>query len=178
MRYERVPIFEDRLFDRDFGKFPSLAALYRLIMDEHIHQVVRVMEILAEASEDAVLVHCTAGKDRTGPVIALLHATVGLTSERIFEDYAASEDILGGKFEQRLRDLYRQIAVPPEILGDAPRHAPPSYLANTLEDMRSRGGSVRQFLVNKGFSAPSRSTLSYRRILVTAGAGHAAAVMG
>ncbi|MBK3666324.1 tyrosine-protein phosphatase [Bradyrhizobium diazoefficiens] len=159
VRYERVPIFEDRLFDRDFGKFPSLAALYRLIMDEHIHQLVHVMEILAEASEQPVLVHCTAGKDRTGLVIALLHAIVGLTPEKILEDYGASEKILGGEFEQRLRDLYRQMAVPPEILGDAPSHAPPSYLANTLEDMRARHGSVREFLANNGFGAGKQDHL-------------------
>lgn len=159
VRYERVPIFEDRLFERDFGKFPNLADLYRMIMDEHIHQLVRVLEIVSEASTHPVLVHCTAGKDRTGLVIALLHATVGLAPKTILEDYGASEKILGSKFEERVRNLYRQMAVPPEILGDAPRHAPPSYLASALEDARADAGSVKEFLAKKGFGAAKQDHL-------------------
>lgn len=159
VRYERIPIFEDRLFERDFGTFPNLAALYKLIVDEHVHQLIRVMEVLTESSEAPVLVHCTAGKDRTGLVVALLHSVVGLAPDRILEDYGASEKILGSKFEDRLRNLYRQIAVPPDILGDAPRHAPPSYLANTLEQMRSGSGSIQTFLATHGFSPTKQERL-------------------
>lgn len=159
VRYERVPIFEDRLFERDFGTFPSLSELYQLIMDEHVHQLVRVLEILTEATDRPVLVHCTAGKDRTGLVVALVHATLGLAPEMILADYGASEKILGNKFEEHLRNVYRQMAVPPEILGDAPRHAPPSYLANTLDSMRAKSGTIREFLAGNGFGLARQDRL-------------------
>lgn len=172
VRYERIPIFEDRLFERDFRTFPGLSALYRLILDEHVHQLVRVMEILSEASEEPVLVHCTAGKDRTGLLVALVHATIGLEQERMLDDYGASEKILGSKFEDRVRNLYRQMAVPPEILGDAPRHAPPSYLADTLESMRSKGGSIQGFLADNGFGFAKQELLVRNLAKPMAAPGH------
>ncbi len=38
-----------------------------------------------------MLVHCTAGKDRTGIVVALVQAAIGVPLESIVEDYARSD---------------------------------------------------------------------------------------
>lgn len=54
-------------------------------------------EALAEAvgaiaaTEGAVLVHCTAGKDRTGLVVALALLVAGVEPEAVVADYARSE---------------------------------------------------------------------------------------
>lgn len=44
------------------------------------------MQALAEA-EGAVVVHCHAGKDRTGLAVALVHATLGVHRDDILADY-------------------------------------------------------------------------------------------
>ena len=44
------------------------------------------------------LVHCTAGKDRTGLVIALALGAVGVADEVIADDYARSAEFLVGAY--------------------------------------------------------------------------------
>ena len=48
-----------------------------------------VFREVAEA-EDAVLVHCAAGRDRTGMVMAMLLSVARVTPEAIADDYAAA----------------------------------------------------------------------------------------
>ncbi len=45
---------------------------------------------MLDRSEGAVLVHCTAGKDRTGFVVAVIQAALGVAKETIFDDYLAT----------------------------------------------------------------------------------------
>lgn len=52
--------------------------------------VARVFHVFAEA-EEAVLLHCHAGKDRTGIVLTLLHLLSGAGGEAVIRDYLASE---------------------------------------------------------------------------------------
>lgn len=160
VRYERIPVFEDRLFERDLTAFPSLLGLYQIILDEHVPQVIRVLKLLGEVSDRPVLVHCTAGKDRTGLILALTHAIAGLSQQTILEDYGASEKILGTGFEERVKALYRQVSVPVEVLGASPRHAPPAYLQHALEAMRTAAGSVPAFLERHGMSAGEQKRLA------------------
>ena len=52
--------------------------------------VVRAVEIVAaHVGDGPVLVHCTAGKDRTGIVVALIQAAIGVPLDSIVEDYVA-----------------------------------------------------------------------------------------
>ena len=43
------------------------------------------------------LVHCTAGKDRTGVFVALLLSLVGCTDETVAAEYALTEQGLAGR---------------------------------------------------------------------------------
>ena len=94
-----------------------------------------------------MLIHCAAGKDRTGTVVALALDAGGVPRERIAEDYLAT----GDRIEQvidRLRgsDTYRA-----ELEGHDPRdHAPvPGTIERTLEVVDwNYGGAVGWLLVN------------------------------
>jgi len=70
--------------------------LYNLMV-EHKDVFYQVFSIFAHAPH-GVLIHCTAGKDRTGVVIALLLELLGVKEEIIIEDYAYSSDILDGNY--------------------------------------------------------------------------------
>jgi protein-tyrosine phosphatase len=48
------------------------------------------------ASEPGVLVHCSAGRDRTGMVTALLLANAGVSGDDIFADYSESVRAMAG----------------------------------------------------------------------------------
>jgi protein tyrosine/serine phosphatase len=60
--------------------------------------VAKALRVLADADSGPTLVHCAAGKDRTGVVVALALSLAGVTREAVVEDYLRSaeraEDIL------------------------------------------------------------------------------------
>lgn len=50
------------------------------------------LRIIAEPNSGAVLVHCAAGKDRTGVVVALALSLVGVTRSAVVADYALTDE--------------------------------------------------------------------------------------
>ncbi len=57
----------------------------------------RTLEAIA-AAEPGILVHCSAGRDRTGLVTALLLANAGVAPEVIADDYAQSVEAMAGNW--------------------------------------------------------------------------------
>ncbi len=68
----------------------SLAALYHLVLDESAHLLVDVVREVAHA-DGPVLVHCAAGKDRTGVSVALVLRLLDVPHERVVGDYLLTE---------------------------------------------------------------------------------------
>ena len=56
--------------------------------------VVGAVRSIAEARDGASVVHCAAGKDRTGVVVALSLAVAGVPHEEIVADYAMTADVI------------------------------------------------------------------------------------
>lgn len=64
---------------------------------------------LPEEKREACLVHCTAGKDRTGVLVALVLALVGVEDRIIAEEYALTEAGLAGWKEQIVDFLLKDL---------------------------------------------------------------------
>ncbi|NGN43687.1 tyrosine-protein phosphatase [Mesorhizobium sp. CGMCC 1.15528] len=61
------------------GALFDTAARYRDAIDQCREPIATVMTAIAEADEGIVLLHCSAGKDRTGSIAALLLSLAGST---------------------------------------------------------------------------------------------------
>jgi protein-tyrosine phosphatase len=126
MTFYRVAPFEDAYLDL-FGRyFRALAA-----------------------ADGAVLVHCAAGKDRTGMLCALTHHIAGVHPDDIVADYLLTND------EARIeRRMPRFAALVQELSGHAPADAvvrtalsvEPAYLEAAFAEMRARYGSLDGYL--------------------------------
>lgn len=84
-----------------------------------------------------VLVHCAAGKDRTGLVIALVLDAVGASHRAIVEDYSCTESALPDSFRQAvLTRLSGLISDPAEMATAVRLHlaSPPEVLDGALQD--------------------------------------------
>jgi len=80
----------------------SLAELYQLMLRTTADHLVDVIGTVASAS-GTTLVHCAAGKDRTGVSIAMVLALLGAKREDIVDDYlvtAQHEDAIEARFRR------------------------------------------------------------------------------
>lgn len=67
-----------------------LPVLYQLALRDAAAKLVRVFRLALEA-DGPVLVHCAAGKDRTGVVSAMLLSAAGVRSDAIIADYVRTD---------------------------------------------------------------------------------------
>ncbi len=66
------------------------AELNRLDLDLHACGITRIVATIADARPGGVVVHCHAGKDRTGLIVALTLSLLGVSDDDIADDYALS----------------------------------------------------------------------------------------
>ena len=129
----------------------TIVHLYDKIVFQHTDVIVRALREIADTGDEPVVVHCTAGKDRTGIVIALALLAVGVDRETVVADYALTEANLDGPWLEGMLELVRGygVDVTPDlrvILGGSPREA----LETTIDRIEERSGSVRQYLLAAG----------------------------
>src|SRR5690606_17932633 len=80
---------------------PSLREVYQVVLTHHRDDLGRIIRIIA-AAVAPVLVHCTAGKDRTGLVAALILTALDVDRDVIVADYAATAANLSGEWTERM----------------------------------------------------------------------------
>ena len=78
------------------------SAHYLSYLEQRPDSVVAALQAIAHG-EGAVVVHCAAGKDRTGTVVGLALKTVGVVDDEIIADFAASAERVP-RILERLRD--------------------------------------------------------------------------
>jgi protein-tyrosine phosphatase len=144
------------------SKIPSLAGLY-LGMLTHgavaFADVARAIVHPEDPAHPAVLIHCTAGKDRTGVAAALILDAVGVERSAIVADYVSSEANLAGEWADRMLEKARSWGVPlvPAIV-DLVVSTPASAIETALAWVDEQGGSAA-YLQAGGLSADDLGAL-------------------
>lgn len=115
---------------------------YLEFLERYRGNVAQAVGVVARA-EGAVLVHCAAGKDRTGLVSALLLRLAGVGIEQVADDYAESDANLGALTEAWRAEApdEEERAKRQELYG-TPRRA----MVGVLEELDRRYGGVREYL--------------------------------
>jgi hypothetical protein len=128
--------------------------------------VVGAVRAIARA-DGAVLVHCAAGKDRTGVVVALALDAAGVDREAIVDDYLATRE----RIEAIMARLLSSPTYRAELEGDdASAHAPVAgTMERVLELVDDRFGGSVAWLSAHGLGDAEMERL--RRRLAPAGSG-------
>jgi len=160
----RLPVFEGSGASQGAGGI-SLDALYERIVTQHRSVVVSALREIASAGERSVVVHCTAGKDRTGIVIALALLAVGVDRDAVIDDYVRTEQNLAGEWLEQMIRMVGRYGVPdtPELrvlMGGSPREA----LEGAIDAVERAHGSTREYLLAAGLELHELAALE--RLLV------------
>jgi protein-tyrosine phosphatase len=126
----------------------TLAEDYLQMLDRYRQGVAEVMAAIANAPEGGVLIHCAAGKDRTGLISALLLGLVDVPAETIAADYALTAEYLRSKEQEWVENGPGERA---EREAMAARYAPTAeVMREVLDQLTRRYGGVEQYLVHAG----------------------------
>ena len=97
------------------------------------------------------LIHCAAGKDRTGVLIGLLLAVAGVEPELTAQDYALCAACLGNEHVEEGRQGVTARGWSWEVYREHWDN-PPERMTNTLEHLQQRWGGAESYLVEHGLT--------------------------
>ncbi|WP_228717609.1 tyrosine-protein phosphatase [Allosaccharopolyspora coralli] len=150
----RVSLLEDIHRSGAFADkpFPGLAELYTRMTDLAAVKLVEAFRA-ASTADGPALVHCAAGKDRTGVLTALLLRAAGVRREAVVEDYLVTNDNLMRVLQRLELAPILPVGVDADIselreLHQAPREAIDAVLTRFEES-----GGVVPWLARHGLGA-------------------------
>lgn len=147
----RPAAWHERLQDPAFDEAAArnyMFDAYRRMPQAFGSVLAQLFTLLAREGQAPVLVHCVAGKDRTGFVCAMLLWALGATQETIRADYLASH-----VYAQR-QSAHGPLALPAGVVPSARAVAAramlarvdEAYLDAALSEVTRRHGSVQAYL--------------------------------
>jgi protein-tyrosine phosphatase len=127
----------------------SLPEMYRSLLTDSGAQLGRIFRVLAGAGERGLVFHCTAGKDRTGVVAALLLNLCGVADQEIIADYALTYDLMLPFFDvMRGRAQEAGYSIPEDLLrSDA------VFMREFLDFLTETYGGAEPYLLGQGLSS-------------------------
>jgi protein-tyrosine phosphatase len=132
--------------------------------------LVRVVEVAASSS-GTVLIHCLAGKDRTGVAVALLLRLAGVDRDAVIDEYLMTNRI-ADELLPRLRLHYSRMdhrVASSDLLTIASIEAPRALIVSMLDHWDTHpGGTLGWYLENGGTED------EVQRLITVLGAGQAA----
>jgi protein-tyrosine phosphatase len=106
----------------------------------------RALHLVADPGRQPALFHCSAGKDRTGWMSAIVLTALGVSREAVMADYLASNEFVWPAYRPMIEAFAQigQIAHPdlikPMLVQD------PAYLEAAFNEADARYGSFESFL--------------------------------
>jgi protein-tyrosine phosphatase len=138
----------------------TLAENYLWSLDRFSDLVAAAIATVANAPQGGVLVHCAAGKDRTGLISALLLALVDVPDQTVAADYALTAECLRSRDQEWLDNGPGERAEREALLA---RYAPTAeVMLEVLAGLRRRYGGVEAYLRHAGVTADDVARLRAR----------------
>ncbi len=148
-----------RWMTAEYERFPTLAGARRAVR--------RIITMLADGRP--VLVHCFAGKDRTGFAVAIALEAAGVPADAVLADYLRSNDAVGPLREAILTTMRSREGITDEVvsfaesrLTDEVLGVREEYLASARRVLDQTHGGLAGYLAEAGVSEDDVARLRAR----------------
>ncbi|KAF5358989.1 hypothetical protein D9758_004831 [Tetrapyrgos nigripes] len=178
----RCPVFQKQDYSPEMmakryqlyasGKTEAFMELYSQILDHGGGAFGTILRHIGDNPDEGCIFHCTAGKDRTGIVAAILLKLAGVADDKIAEDYALTR--VG---REPARDLIMQRLSKEPLFASNNEAAlnmftcRPETMTAFLELLRDRYGGVEEY-VKKYCSLTDEDIVTIRANLLTSQGSH------
>jgi protein-tyrosine phosphatase len=163
VNYLHLPLYE-LSGDAALPRVPDdLADLYEMILDYRQQRIAEIISVLMTESNQPAIFHCTAGKDRTGIIAALLLGAAGVSDADVINDYALSEQYLHVLFDE-LREQARQNGYDSDWYNRL-LICEPATMTTTLGHIQRCYGGIVPYLLRVGIT--EIQIASFRRAFLT-----------
>jgi len=160
--HHHLPLFDGEAIRTEAAPASiTLADRYWLLAEYAKEKIARVLTTLA-SSEGPAVYHCAAGKDRTGVVSAVVLGIVGVPTEIIVADYAATQENLDAIIERLMATKsYESVLsnLPPDTL-----HAEAETMAAFLERIQAEYGGMHGYAQAAGVAPDALEALVLRLV--------------
>lgn len=149
-----VPDFDDT----EQGIVDFLVWAYESMLEQGADRFGGAMRALSVPGSMPAVVHCAAGKDRTGILAALVLAGVGVDDVTVALDYGLSEQAMEAMMRWAAEHDPERVAAL-SSMPRAMRAARPAAMIELLGRLRSTHGSMQNFLASIGVGHATLSAL-------------------
>jgi protein-tyrosine phosphatase len=135
----------------------GVSGIYLRYLGDRADSVLAALRLIA-GTDGATIVHCAAGKDRTGVVVAVALAEVGVRRDAIIADYALSAE----RVEAIIARLVSRRTYATDLIGDEPvdKHKPKAVTMERLfAAIDERYGGVPAWLRAHGWTEQDAAAL-------------------
>ncbi len=124
----------------------DMTGYYLGYLQDQPANLAQALRVLADPTSGTTVVHCAAGKDRTGTVVALALSLAGVARDAVVADYVASAE----RIDAVLARLQASPSYGPELVD------------RTADDIRPEAGSMERFLdeVDRRYGGPHELAFS------------------
>ncbi|RHM58967.1 MULTISPECIES: tyrosine-protein phosphatase [Coprobacillaceae] len=145
IEYYHIDLLQSQNFSLiadNIKEYQDLSGFYIFMIEANKNQMKKIFEIFYEHPYDAIMFNCSAGKDRTGVVSALLLDLAGCHEYDIVKDYSESFENNKPILDQ-LKGMIKE--EDEKFLGSDPR-----IMMKFLAYLRETYGSAKEYLLQCG----------------------------
>jgi protein-tyrosine phosphatase len=161
LSYINIPLYDEMAPIVTAGMSFDMGARYATALERCGDRIAEVLDAIAAAAPGGVLFHCTAGKDRTGVIAALLLTLSGVAPETVIADYMLTAKATALLARLRARALERGTPVDQVELVLA---SDASSMHTMLVALETLHGGVDAYLPSIGVSAETIGQLRQRLV--------------
>lgn len=120
----------------------SLSGIYTIIIESYKDNIRKILKLIAEAPDGAVLYHCFLGKDRTGILSMLLLTIAGADEDDIVADYQLTYTYLESYIRENSETMWD--------VDSSMHYSLPETMRSLIDRIKEKYGSVINYILQTG----------------------------